>query len=451
MITRRHVLQLASAPLGSATLLRAGAAARPNIVLIMADDLGWETLGCYGGASYRTPNLDRMARGGVRFTHAYAQPLCTPTRIQLMTGQYNFRNWRAFGIMDPEERTFGHMMQRAGYCTCITGKWQFYSYDGAGSPRRGIGMPVEKSGFDEHFVWHAGHTEDKGSRYAAPTIQDNGRLRRFNKDHYGPDLFSDYGCRFIERNRERPFFLYYPMVLTHGPYNPTPRSGDWVSGDRLKASNRYFADMVQYMDEVVGRILKKIDDLGLASRTLVLFYSDNGTGPGLRSLTKTGPVDGGKGLTTDAGMHVPLLARWPGPIPEGRVADALIDSTDFLPTIAEASGANWFDGVALDGESFLPGARRAKGRRRDWLFSHYDPHPGCKQRFSATRFAWDRQWKLYMDGRLFRIDRDPLEQHPVVSPGADAEAARTRLQAVLDRMAKIRPPVFNEYSSYGEA
>ena len=154
---------------------------RPNIVLIMADDLGYETLGCYGGTSYKTPHLDALAKEGVRFTQAYAQPLCTPTPVQLMTGQYNHRNWRAFGILGPEEKTFGHMMRAAGYKTCISGKWQLYSYNPPDfEPEwRGKGMLAENAGFDEYFLWHAGHTEDKGSRYADPVVLDNGTLRSF--------------------------------------------------------------------------------------------------------------------------------------------------------------------------------------------------------------------------------------------------------------------------------
>jgi arylsulfatase A-like enzyme len=440
--------------LGALAALRpAAAASRPNVVLILADDLGYECLNSYGGTSYRTPNLDAMARSGVRFTHAFAQPLCTPTRLQLMTGQHNFRNWRAFGIMDPKERTFGHMMRNAGYRTCIAGKWQMWSYDGPGSPRRGIGQRPEDCGFHEYSLWHAEHTEQKGSRYADPVIKENGKLRTDTKGKYGEDLFCEYVCGFMERNKDRPFFVYYPMALTHGPFNLTPRSADWAAGDRLRGNPKYFADMVVYMDEVVGRVLKKIDGLGLGSNTLVLFYSDNGTAQGLRSRMGARIVEGGKGLTTDAGMHVPLIARWTGKAAPGRVLDDLVDSTDFLPTIAETTGAKWFSDLPVDGRSFLPQILGRKVTPRDALFAHYDPHPGCKVKYPPTRFAWDHHWKLYMDGRLYNLDKDILEKSPLEEGegGPGAAAARKKLQAVLDRLAKVKSPRFNEFSAYGEA
>ena len=160
---------------------------KQNIILILADDLGYEALGCYGGKSYKTPNLDRMAGRGVRFNHAYSLPLCTPTRVALMTGKYNFRNWKAFGVFDPEEKTFGHYMQDAGYATCITGKWQLWSYNPPDfEPEwRGKGMLPEDSGVDEYFLWHTGHTEDKGSRYANPVILDNGEFLEDTEGQYG--------------------------------------------------------------------------------------------------------------------------------------------------------------------------------------------------------------------------------------------------------------------------
>lgn len=425
-------------------------AQRPNILLMMADDLGYECLQANGGISYRTPNLDAMARTGVRFTHAYAQPLCTPTRVQLMTGQHNFRNYRSFGTMAPDEKTFGHMMQRAGYRTAIIGKWQLYSYEVSG-PRRGSGMKPGQGGFDEYLLWHDLYTEDKGSRYADPVLNDNGRPRTDTKGKYGPDLCFEYLNKFLERNKERPFFAYYPMTLTHGPFNPTPRSASWAVGDRLEDDPKYYADMVAYMDDEVGRVLRAVDRAGLGERTLVLFYSDNGTPREITSRMGSRVIQGGKGSTTEAGMRVPLLARWRGVTPEGRVCPDLVDSTDFIPTIMEATGAKWFDGRPLDGRSFLPQVRGAKGNPREWAFAHFDPHPGCKVNFPPTRLAWDHRWKLYLDGKLYDTQADPLEKAPVPAGGGspEARAARTRLQAALDQIARVNPPKFNKFETDG--
>lgn len=419
----------------------AAAPARPNILLIMADDLGYECLGCNGGTSYRTPNLDRLATRGIRFTHAYAQPLCTPTRVQLMTGLSNQRNWRAFGVMDPKEVTFGHRFQKLGYRTAMAGKWQLYSYNPPDfEPEwRGRGMKPEQSGFDEYCTWHSLHTEEKGSRYGDPTVIVNGKLEKGLRDQYGDDMFSKFLFDFMERNREKPFFAYYPMALTHGPFNPTPRSKDWNTPNRLKNDKRYFGDMVEYMDEVIGRVVAKVESLGLAEKTLVLYYSDNGTDQSITSRMGEKVVKGGKGLTTDAGMHVPMMAWWKGTTPEGRVLGDLVDSSDFLPTMLEAVGAP--RDSKFDGQSFYPQLLGKRGKPREWIYSWFDPRPGhAKEQYTRlVRHARDQRWKLYDDGRLFDVVADELEQHPAAAEGSgEARRARAKLQAVLDRYAAQR-------------
>ena len=439
-LSRRHFL----GTLSSAAFAAQAPARRPNILMMMADDFGYELLNCNGGTSYRTPNLDRLAASGVNFSHAYAQPLCTPTRMQLMTGQHNFRNYQSFGTMRPDEKTFGHMMQQAGYKTAISGKWQFYSYEAKGSPRWRTGMKPEQGGFDEYLLWHDLDTEVKGSRFANPILNENGKPRMDTKGKYGPDLEVEFLTRFMDRNKANPFFAYYSMTLTHAPFNPTPKSKDWAAGDRLKDDPKYFGDMVEYLDDTVGRLMKHLDDTGLARNTLVMFFGDNGTPREITSKTRTRTIQGGKGLTTDAGMHVPMIARWQGVSVEGKTCPDLVDSTDFIPTMMDASGAKWFPGRPLDGRSFLPQLRGEKGAPRQWAFAHYDPHPGCKVNFTPTRLTWDHTHKLYLDGRLYNWKNDPDEKTPI-----EDAAARKKLQAGLDQMARVKPPKFNKFETDG--
>lgn len=424
------------------------ASERPNIVLIMADDIGVEGLTCYGGTSYRTPALDRLARDGVRFNHAYAQPLCTNTRVQLMTGLYNNRNWRFFGTLDPQSKTIGHYMQEAGYRTCIAGKWQLHSYDPPSYPgaerRRGKGMQVDKAGFDQYSLFHSWHTEDKGSRFKDPTFYQNGRLVKEVRGQYGPDHWVDFINGFIDQqtDSDQPFFVYYAMALPHRPFVPTPDSDDWEEWQVGTLENqKYFPDMVAYMDKCVGRVVEHLDESGLGEDTLVIFYSDNGTHQNITSQTVNGPVRGGKGRATDAGTHVPMMVRWTGKIEPG-VNDNLVDSTDLLPTVREAAGQPIPGSVGLDGISFYPQLFGQADHVRPWVFCHFDPRPGWdKDQFGKTRFARDQRYKIYGDGNLFDIPADPLEQSPL-APSQDTDdirQSRARLASVLDGMPNPDP------------
>lgn len=400
------------------------AAGKPNIVLIMADDIGYECFGCYGGESYKTPVADELARTGMRFEHCYSQPLCTPSRVKIMTGQHNFRNYVNFGVLDPKQKTFGHLLRDAGYATCVVGKWQLYGSVNQSAEVRGTGSLPHQAGFDEHCLWQI---NDRGSRYKNPVMVQNGKTLDNLKGKYGPDVSCDYALDFIEQHKTGPFLLYFPMALVHSPFVPTPDSEGWDKPEH-KNNTKYFADMVAYMDKIVGRIVSKLDELGLRGNTLVLFTGDNGTNKSIKSKTKNGIIQGDKGQTTDAGTRVPLIANQPGVVPSGKVCSDLVDFSDFVPTFAEAAGTEIPENMKVDGRSFLPQLSGKKGNPREWIFCHYDPRWGNRRK---RRFVRDKRWKLYADGELYDVPADTLEQNPNPSD-PEAVAARKRLQAVLD-------------------
>jgi arylsulfatase A len=426
---RREFLK--AAVLGATASVLAGTvrkqARKPNIILIMADDLGYECLGCNGGLSYKTPILDRLAESGVRFTHAHAQPLCTPTRVQIMTGKYNFRNYTQFGALKPGEYTFGHLLQDAGYKTCVVGKWQL-----AGRVKRDEkpvkGTMPRKAGFDEHCLWQI---KFKGTRYWRPSVNTNGTLRKDIDDKYGPDVFCDYSLDFIDRHAEQPFFLYFPMALTHNPFIPSPDSDDADearSAKSWKSDSRYFADEVEYMDKIVGRILDKVESLGLGEQTLIIFTGDNGTNSQIVSETVNGSIRGAKGRTIKAGTHVPLIVRWSGVTPRGKVNDDLVDFADFFPTFAQVAGAKVPADYPWDGVSFLPQIKGEIGKPRDWIFTHYEPKWG---KWKKARYVMDKRYKLYEDGRFFDTDNDALEEHSMDQKDAGIQRIEAEFRKVL--------------------
>ena len=437
---------------------------RPNIILIMSDDLGYEAIGCNGGTSYATPILDEMANNGARFENTHVQPLCTPTRIQLMTGKYNFRNYIGFGLMKPDEVTFGHLFSNAGYKTCISGKWQLYSYATLDeSPNlRNKGQKIEDAGFDEYCVWHAHHTEEKGSRYKDPVIYENGKYLTDTKGKYGEDVFAQYINNFMEKNRDEEFFVYFPMALTHRPFEPTPNSPEFNEFEpytnTLDSTNgrtyetvegwddnpRYYKDMVEYHDKVIGRIMDKLDELSIRDNTLVIYVGDNGSPQEVCSIMhRHDEVCGGKGLTKDRGTHVPLICNWPGTISNQVIGD-LVDSSDFLPTILETAGIETPTGFIMDGKSFYPQLKGEKGNPREWMFFHFDPmsprdgnssSPAASR--PSVRFVRGKRWKLYEDGRLYDLHNDRDEESPILQTNDDSEksTARKHLLDVFDQMS----------------
>lgn len=396
---------------------------RPNIILILADDFGYECVGADGGTSYRTPVLDQLAATGMRFEHCYVQPLCTPTRVQLMTGIYNVRNYITFGEMDPRSRTFANVLQVAGYATCIAGKWQL-----GGDPA----LP-KAFGFEEACLWQ--HLR-RPPRYANPGLEINGVEKDYTNGEYGPDLVNDYALDFLTRHKEKPFFLYYPMMLTHAPYQPTPESADWdpkALGEKANQDRKHFADMTAYLDKLIGKVVARVDALGLRRRTLILFVGDNGTGRGTVSQLGKRIVVGAKGSTAAAGMRVPLIANWPGKISAGKVVGNLVDSTDFFPTVCAAAGVPTPAG--LDGLSFFPQLCGQPGPPREWVYCWYSPRGEPPE-----EFAFNQSYKLNRDGSLLKFGYD-AGKDPIDPSNLDAVTSGVvkRLQAALDKYKEARP------------
>jgi arylsulfatase A len=375
---------------------------RPNVLLIMADDMGYECLTANGGETYKTPRLDQLAKDGIRFEHCHSQPICTPSRVQLMTGIYNNRNYIRFGILDPIARTFGHLFQKAGYKTVIAGKWQLLG---------GLQGPND-FGFDEYCLWQLSR---RPPRYPNPGLEINGKEVDYRNGEYGPEIASDYLCDFFERNRDDSFFAYYPMLLPHFPFQPTPDSEEWNPEESREYPDKewrdeWFRDMVGYTDKVVGKLVDKLDSLGLRENTLIIFTGDNGTYAGMKSQLNGETYTGGKGSPKDNGTHVPLIVNWPGTTRPGQVSSSLVDFSDMLPTVAEIAGIEVPSEWNIDGQSFASEIRGRAPAPREWIYCWYHRDGN---RAKATQHVRTQQFKLYSDGRFFDVVADFEEKKPL--------------------------------------
>ena len=393
----------------ASSLCSVGATERnPNVLLIMADDVGLEPIGCYGGESFETPQVDVLARKGMRFEHCYSMPVCHPSRLALMTGRYPFRLKTGWGDFPKEEedRSIGRVMQKAGYATAVAGKWQMTLL------KKDPGQPG-RVGFDKWllFGWH------EGARFHDPFLYRRDKPPRTEKGSYGPDLYADFLSAFMEsaHKQGKPFFAYFPMALAHDvtddlkwqvPY--APGKDRWMN----------YGEMIASMDSTVGKLVGTLDRLGIRKETVVIFTGDNGTASRskLRHLGKKGSkyeyekvvvarkgerVPGGKGSLRDTGTRVPLIVNWPGTVKEGTVNQDLVDFSDWLPTMAELAGAKLAPDRPLDGQSFANSFRGIKGSRRTYAFSESRGKQG---------FVRDQRWKLYANGKTFDLRQDPMEK-----------------------------------------
>jgi arylsulfatase A len=416
----------------------------PNIILIMADDMGFECIGVNGCEDYKTPVLDKLAAEGVRFTNAFANPICTPSRVKIMTGQYNVRNYVRFGLLEKGQKTFAHALKNAGYATCIAGKWQL---------GREKNYP-QHFGFEQSCLWQ--HTRPRvktvkgkryDSRYGQPYLEINGREREYGEGEYGPQVCADFVCDFVQKNRDKPFLVYYPMILTHCPFDPTPDSEEWdpkrlgstdYKGDVTK-HKKLFGDMVTYADKIVGQIDAKLRGLGIRENTLLIFTGDNGTDKPIITNCNGMEVVGGKGQMNDNGTRTPLIVSWPGTIQKGVVADTLVDFTDMFPTICEAVGVKMPEEYPGDGVSFFPVLTGEERKAKPWVYFWY----------RGQVFARTKEYKyLCMEDlsnpRLFDVSK-PYNPKPLGGDSGEdtlsnkEQKAIGMLKEVVEELSKTRP------------
>ena len=396
---------------------------QPNIVLIMADDVGCEPIGAYGGERWKTPHIDALAKGGMRFDYCFSMPVCHPTRICLMTGKYPFRlksGWGSFPKVE-EKKTVAQVLKKAGYATAIAGKWQLCLM------KKDIEQPA-RMGFDQWsvFGWH------EGARFHEPMIYEDGRLRTDTKAKYGPNLYVDFLGRFMEKSSEakKPFFAYYSMALAHDVTDDIPKQVPYVPG---KDRWMNYGEMVESMDDMIGKLVSKIDQLGLRKNTIILFTGDNGTATSVTGVMNGRTIKGGKGSMPDSGNHVPFIARWSGTIKAGRTTRAIVNFSDILPTVAEIAGTKVEH--KIDGVSFLGHLKGGKPAR-EVSYCWYARNGGTK----GKEFARTADWKLYPNGKFYNVYKDVLEKNPV-SPGklnSKTRVIRAQLQKELDRMKGTR-------------
>lgn len=384
---------------------------KPNIILIVADDLGYEIPSFLGGQSYETPNLDFMAHNGMQFRQCYCHPDGYPSRLAMYTGKYNFRNYTEWGMLPPGEKTIGNMLQDAGYATCFVGKWQC---DG-GDER------IRSAGYEKYRVFVPyNKNSQKIGRYKDPALYENGEFLPASKVYgkYSENMMFDYLSDFIDSNSSKPFFAVYSHTLVAKPWVPSPDDPDYAGWnpshepkyDAEHEDMKYFPGMVKYMDKMIGSIIKKVEDAGLAENTLIMFASDNATKREITSMFRGVSVSGGKTKTTREGTSIPFVAYMPGVILPGQKNNDLVDYTDFLPSLADIAGipepTNY---GTIDGVSFFDNLLNIKGEDRDWVFCHWfgDHRP-------VIRFVNNRVYKLY-DGtdEFFNIHDDIYEQNPI--------------------------------------
>ena len=382
---------------------------KPNIIFILADDLGIGNISCYGSDQFKTPNIDKLASTGMRFTHGYTAPLCGPSRALILTGRQPFRtgttNQDRVGKLEPsKEICLPSVLKTAGYTSLMVGKWSQF--------------PLQPSdfGFDQYMRFQASgkywNTQPANKSYTK-----NGEIVPLLDGEYLPDLMHNQVVDFISKNKNKPFFAYYSMSHIHGEILPTP--------DSKPDSKDLYTDNINYMDKLVGKLVKALDSLKMRQNTIIVFMGDNGTAAegASRATVQGKKLSGKKGDMLECGSLVPWIVNWKGGGQSGKVINDLVDATDWMPTFAALTGAKLPDNVILDGKSFAPQLKGEKGTPREWIFME----------LGNQWYVREEKWKLNRANELFDMRNAPFEEILIPADSKDeiAMSARQRLSAVL--------------------
>lgn len=409
---------------------------KPNVVLILADDLGVECLSAYGGTSHKTPNIDRLAQTGMRFTRCFSNPLCSPSRAQLLTGRYPFQNGLKVVLhsksqedlyLHPSQPSFARQLKQHGYDTQIVGKWHVALEHKHNT--------IRESGFDHYQTWLIFDKQGRRTpKYWNPyLLRDDRIIADEIKDRYGPDVDLEVYLDFIKTSvkSKTPFLAYYSTCLPHYPWEPTPDSPDQSyrsPGEGQKGDPKYFPDMLAYLDKQIGVMLQTLDDLGIAENTILLFMADNGTDAGLVNMWGDDKkVAGGKGSMTDRGTHIPMFVRWPGHIQPGSTCEDLVDLSDIFPTLCDLTGAQLPE-QPLHGRSFAPQLFGNPGQPREWIHIQN----ANKRQIRNSDFMLNNDDQLCRVVELWEAPAKPNENRY----SEKEAAARKALQSAFETLGK---------------
>lgn len=401
-------LGVACAVRADATPTTAPATGKPNIILILADDVGLGNIGCFGGARFQTPNIDALAQSGLKFNRAYSTPLCGPSRCQILTGQYPFRtglisNQSANAISPKKQIMIPTVMKQAGYVTGSCGKWGQMC------------LGPKEWGFDEWLVFPG-----SGKYWSTQPggFDVNGKTRELKSDEYLPDVMHGFVADFLSKHHDQPFFLYYPMSSIHGPILKTPDS---------KPGSDLYADNIAYMDKLVGQLVAELDRQHLRENTLVIYAGDNGTATVAQGVEKS-PVNGQsisghKGSMWEGGSRVPFIASWPGKIAAGKSTDDFVDFSDFFVTFTQIGGATLPADRKYDGVSFLPRLLGQPGQARQWVYVE----------LGGKRYVRDEGYKFTNAGVLYDMSQAPFKETEITRDNTTpaTEAEREKLKRIL--------------------